>query len=271
VNRLRLLLALACAALLVLPATALGIINGTADGSAHPYVAFVGQLAAPRQACTGTLVAPTVVVTAAHCASTPGEPMAVIFGENRRAVPPDQWYFGTFQPDPEFCAGCGKGLMGEVANDLAVILLDRPAPGPYATLPTLRAFEKLGGGNWKRMTLVGYGVQSFTPEGIPVSPSGERMRAEAEARGTRWNEFLKLTTSTHAGMGAACFGDSGGPNLVGDTIMAINSVGEGPCVGNAYSYRLDTREAQKFLGQYVTVPKGGDDRDHGDLDGDNDD
>ena len=258
-NRLRLLLALACAALLVLPATALGIINGTADGGAHPYVAFVGQLGAPRQACTGTLVAPTVVVTAAHCASTPGEPMAVILGENPRAVPLEQWYFGTFQPDPEFCAGCGKGLMGEVTHDLAVILLDRTAPGPYAKLPAQRAFEELRGPYWKQMTLVGYGVQSFTPEGIPVSPSGERMRAEAEAKESRWDEFLRLTTSTHRGMGAACYGDSGGPNLVGDTIMAINSIGEDLCAGTSYSYRLDTPEAHEFLGQYVTTPGGGDD------------
>jgi Trypsin len=259
VNRLRLLLALCAAALLGLPTSALAILGGQADGDAHPYVAFVGQLGAPRNACTGTLVAPTVVVTAAHCGTTRGEPMAVIFGENRRVVPPSEWYLGSFRPDPEFCAGCGEGLDGAVTHDVAVILLERPAPGPYARLPEKNAFFRLPGGLWKELTLVGYGVEAFGADGVPLPSSGLRTSAGVEAKKSRSKEFLKLTTHTFRGLGAACFGDSGGPNLAGDTVLAINSVGDDQCQGNTYSYRLDTRAALDFLGQYVDIPAGGDD------------
>jgi Trypsin len=265
VNRLRLLLALCAAALLGLPGSALAILGGQADGDAHPYVAFVGQLGAPRNACTGTLVAPTVVVTAAHCGTTPGEPMAVIFGENRRAVPPSEWHFGSFQPDPEFCAGCGEGLDGAVTHDVAVILLERPAPGPYARLPERNAFYRLGGSRWKELTLVGYGVEAFRADGVPLPPSGLRISAGVEAKTSRSHEFLKLTTHTFRGMGAACFGDSGGPNLAGDTVLAINSVGDNQCQGNTYSYRLDTKDARQFLGQYVDVSDAGGDTERGEA------
>src|SRR5439155_1215388 len=50
-------------AALVLCGGALGVVGGTAD-TGHPYVVAAFG---PHELCTGALVSPTVVVTAAHC------------------------------------------------------------------------------------------------------------------------------------------------------------------------------------------------------------
>ena len=56
--------------------------------------------------------------------------------------------------------------------------------------------------------------------------------------------------------GGTCYGDSGGPNFLGDTniIAAITITGDAVCRSTNVVYRLDTESARAFLGQYVTLP-----------------
>src|SRR4051794_30439007 len=51
------------------------ITHGSLDGNAHPAVVLIIMdiAGAPAFRCSGTLVSPTVVVTAGHCAGEPGE------------------------------------------------------------------------------------------------------------------------------------------------------------------------------------------------------
>ena len=49
-----------------LAASALAVVNGSPDNGAHPYVGVVVSLESGAL-CSGSLVSPTVFVTAAHC------------------------------------------------------------------------------------------------------------------------------------------------------------------------------------------------------------
>lgn len=66
----RLLAAAAAGALaLALSGPALAVTNGTPDGNNHPYVGLLvfDDANGPAWRCTGALLTPTVVLTAAHC------------------------------------------------------------------------------------------------------------------------------------------------------------------------------------------------------------
>jgi Trypsin len=55
-------------------------------------------------------------------------------------------------------------------------------------------------------------------------------------------EFLKLSANPAQGKGGICFGDSGGPDLLGgtNTVLGVNSYGtNGNCAGVSYSQRVD--------------------------------
>ena len=66
--RMRQLLFLAalCGVSGVLPFSASAITGGQPDGNGHPYVAYLDN---GVFACSGTLLSPTVLITAAHCFS----------------------------------------------------------------------------------------------------------------------------------------------------------------------------------------------------------
>jgi hypothetical protein len=64
------------------------------------------------------------------------------------------------------------------------------------------------------------------------------------------DEYIKLTANPAQGKGGTCFGDSGGPDLLGGTniILAVNSyVTNVNCTGVTYSNRIDLDWALEFI------------------------
>lgn len=219
------------AALTVLAAatTALAVTGSTPDGDAHPYVGALVVDGAVQ--CSGVLIAPAVFATAGHCGAD-GTRVAVSL-------------------DSELGEGWNllEGTLRVAAPkkaDLAVVVLDRPATVAPAALPGVGAVDSLA----KRapVTSVGYGYSSRAADGSFVY-DGLRRQAESPVKKS---SKLYLTISTREA--GPCMGDSGGPQLVGDTVLSITSGGSKDCSGKAEGYRLDSAQARAFLAGFVPLP-----------------
>jgi hypothetical protein len=235
--RSNMLIAAGVAALAVAAPVALAITGGSLDGSAHPAVGLlVADLGnGPEPDCSGSLVSPTVFVTAAHCTGN--------LASNRVWVSFDSQYFagsssllpGTAHSDPQW------GLVKNDSHDLAVVVLDRAVTGvtPFA-LPQVGALETAGVAS-QPFTNVGYGYadRSFTFDGF-------RRWSTSSFTNLKPTELLLADKS-----GGVCFGDSGGPRLLGNVVVAVTSTGNKNCTGQSISYRLDTPAARAFLAAFL--------------------
>lgn len=249
-RRLVLLFATVLAVLVpALPAAA--ITYGVEDGTAHPNV---GGLVSPTQYsdgtwiyCSGTLISPTVFLTAAHCGED-GERVAVTFDTAYQAG--DPVYYGTFEADPLYTHAQND------PHDIAVVVFDSAVEGiTPALLPEADSLSGLAVG--QTFTSVGYGAYEVTrgPGGHTYLYDDVRMRATGSLRAVN-PAWLRISMNPATGDGGTCYGDSGGPNFIDDTdvIAAITITGDAICRATNVVYRLDTESARSFLGQYVTLP-----------------
>jgi hypothetical protein len=235
------------------------VTNGQPDGNNHPYVGVAIQPIPSMPGfvfvCSGTALSPTVFLTAAHCFD-PNEPVFVSYYQGPPPFPP--FTQGTFHPHPDWCLGCGPGLPGFDTHDVAVITLNAPAnPGGVAVLPAPGLVDTLPMGT--DVDIVGYGVQGFIRGGGQPGQIFTFTRFFAPSSLVQSNnvqsvEFIKLTANPAKGKGGLCFGDSGGPDLLGDTnvVLAVNSyVTNGNCTGVTYSNRVDTADILAFIASFL--------------------
>jgi hypothetical protein len=245
----RLIIAAALAAL-ALPASAGAITDGVPDGNGHPNVG--GLVAATQYSdgtwlyCSGTLVSPTVFLTAAHCAE--GDRVGVTFDPTY--VAGDQVFYGTWHADPLYSKRQND------PHDIAVVVFPSPVSGiAPARLPAAGSLSGLSGS--QKFTSVGYGAYAVTK-----GPGGHQFLyndVRGVATGTLNSinpAWLRISMNPSTGNGGTCYGDSGGPNFLGtsDIVAATTITGDSVCRSTNVVYRLDTASARSFLAQYVTLP-----------------
>src|SRR3954469_19166374 len=113
------------AALTIAAAPAAAITNGAPDGNAHPEVgALLAQQAfsdGTWAECTGTLISPTVFLTAAHCDEGVSR-VAVTFDSTYSAATGTR-YWGTYHADPAYDQKTSD------PHDIAVVVLDKAIRG----------------------------------------------------------------------------------------------------------------------------------------------
>jgi secreted trypsin-like serine protease len=246
--------ALAVGLLLAVPAGA--IVYGAPDGEAHPNV---GSLLAPEAysdgtwtTCSGTLISPTVFLTAAHC-DQDVDRVAVTFDSDYDAATGTE-YWGTWHADPAYTQKQSD------PHDIAVVVLDAPVIEiEPADLPAAGSLGGLKRGT--KFTSVGYGAQSVTmgPGGTNFFYEDVRFAGVGSLNAVN-KSWLRISMNPARGDAGTCYGDSGGPNFLGagnretNIVAATTITGDAVCRATNVVYRLDTRSARSFLGDYVTLP-----------------
>ncbi len=246
---------------------AYAITNGEPDAGRHPYVGLVvfdvdGR---PSHRCSGALLSRTVFLTAGHC--TVGTDAARVWFDEVVQENPEYPFSGATSYDgvpytnPGFCIGCGNGLPGFDLRDVGVVVLTEKVPksvvDEYAKLPTAGLVDTLA--NKTPVDLVGYGVQEQIHGGGPPVWTGPRVRLFAPSElvsgeFTHSDEFMRIALNPGGGSGGTCFGDSGGPDLLGgtDTVLALNSyVTNFNCSGVGYSSRVDIPEVLRWIRSFL--------------------
>ena len=104
-------------------------------------------------------------------------------------------------------------------------------------------------------TSVGYGLQQINP----VMVQADRIRMFAQPHLIQINTpgftgDFSLLLSNNASTGGTCFGDSGGPNFLGDSnvVAGVTSFGlNGNCAGTGGVFRMDRQNVLDFVNSFL--------------------
>jgi hypothetical protein len=242
----------------VLPAGAIS--DGQPDGNAHPYVGLMlfKEPSGFWYTCSGTLLSPTVFLTAGHCTVDAIE-VYVWFDENPVSA---DGYIHRSTAD-----ALGTAYAPSNYNfprfDVGVVVLDRPIiMDEYGVLPTLDQLDVLKtkrGTQDVTFTAVGYGMQKSFPTAAGWKDAIDYTRMVAYPKLNQINVpgytgDFSLLLSNNANTGGTCFGDSGGPNFLGSSnvVAGVTSFGiNGNCAGTGGVFRMDRAAVLDFVNSFL--------------------
>jgi secreted trypsin-like serine protease len=229
-----------------------GTPTGTSYGNVGGLVTNLnsrGETVTPYVYCSGTLISPTVFLTAAHCdiSDLTGDDTACVTFDPQ-LTSHSKLYCGTFIPSPDYT------YRQNDPNDVAVIVFDKPIRG-ITPAPVVQEVGYLDGAGLNQSTQfvsVGYGGTEFTNG--PGGPTAQYLDTRMYATGT-FNSlgpgYIRISQNQATGNAGTCYGDSGGPQFLDGLLVSITITGDSLCKSTNVVQRLDTENVQAFLSQYL--------------------
>jgi V8-like Glu-specific endopeptidase len=216
----------------------------------------------PQWRCSGTLISPTVFLTAGHCTDSPAAHVEIWFqADVENGIPGNGYPFsgqagGTPYTHPLYNPNAFS------LYDLGVVVLDQPmVMSAYGALPGLDQLDSLKtrrGLQDVTFTAVGYGLQQSFPDAASWKENNVRIRMIATPHllqiNTRFTGDGSLLLSNNTNTGGTCFGDSGGPNFIDKTnvVGGVTSYGlNSTCAGTGGVYRVDRADDLDWVATFL--------------------
>jgi secreted trypsin-like serine protease len=212
-----------------------------ATAGSFPWMAFVVDFEDKgAYTCTGTVLAPRVILTAAHCvldeesgALRDASKYQVVTGVVDWTDPARQVStVSRLIPYPKFAAGTTRDYFG----DVAVLALTTPTSAPAIPIAKRPRFVRLGA----RARIAGWGMTSIDQTAPTESLMWARTVVEGERCEGFWGRVCVADFPKFAS--GVCFGDSGGPLLAHDRKRGWIEFG----IAQGVFARCTTRRPQVF-------------------------